>query len=97
MFVLKCFKLIIDQFVCFYDPSVFILSPMMQPVVLRGSGCLGGREGPIASELSRRNLGWTGQESLSQDDPEMWNLLQQEKDRQCRGLELIASEVRPAV
>uniref|UniRef100_A0A3P9D0K1 Serine hydroxymethyltransferase n=2 Tax=Haplochromini TaxID=319058 RepID=A0A3P9D0K1_9CICH len=36
--------------------------------------------------------GWTGQESLAQDDPEMWRLLQQEKDRQCRGLELIASE-----
>uniref|UniRef100_A0AAX7VTQ0 Serine hydroxymethyltransferase n=1 Tax=Astatotilapia calliptera TaxID=8154 RepID=A0AAX7VTQ0_ASTCA len=36
---------------------------------------------------------WTGQETLAQDDPEMWNLLQKEKDRQCRGLELIASEV----
>lgn len=37
--------------------------------------------------------GWTGQESLSDTDPEMWELLQREKDRQCRGLELIASEV----
>uniref|UniRef100_A0A673FU85 glycine hydroxymethyltransferase n=1 Tax=Sinocyclocheilus rhinocerous TaxID=307959 RepID=A0A673FU85_9TELE len=36
---------------------------------------------------------WTGQESLAQDDPEMWDLLQKEKDRQSRGLELIASEV----
>lgn len=36
---------------------------------------------------------WTGQESLSDSDPEMWELLQREKDRQCRGLELIASEV----
>uniref|UniRef100_A0A8C6WLL4 Serine hydroxymethyltransferase n=1 Tax=Neogobius melanostomus TaxID=47308 RepID=A0A8C6WLL4_9GOBI len=35
---------------------------------------------------------WTGQESLAVDDPEMWDLLQKEKDRQCRGLELIASE-----
>ncbi|KAF6340447.1 serine hydroxymethyltransferase 2 [Rhinolophus ferrumequinum] len=35
---------------------------------------------------------WTGQESLSDSDPEMWELLQREKDRQCRGLELIASE-----
>uniref|UniRef100_A0A8C7PVP7 Serine hydroxymethyltransferase n=1 Tax=Oncorhynchus mykiss TaxID=8022 RepID=A0A8C7PVP7_ONCMY len=26
------------------------------------------------------------------DDPEMWDLLRKEKDRQCRGLELIASE-----
>lgn len=39
--------------------------------------------------------GWTGQESLSDSDPEMWELLQKEKDRQCRGLELIASEVGP--
>ncbi|XP_004634504.2 serine hydroxymethyltransferase, mitochondrial [Octodon degus] len=36
--------------------------------------------------------GWTGQESLSDSDPEMWELLQKEKDRQCRGLELTASE-----
>jgi glycine hydroxymethyltransferase len=36
---------------------------------------------------------WTGQESLAEDDPEMWALLRSEKDRQCRGLELIASEV----
>lgn len=43
-----------------------------------------------AGEASR---GWTGQESLSDSDPEMWELLQREKDRQCRGLELIASEV----
>uniref|UniRef100_A0A8C6PUC1 Serine hydroxymethyltransferase n=1 Tax=Nothobranchius furzeri TaxID=105023 RepID=A0A8C6PUC1_NOTFU len=35
---------------------------------------------------------WTGQESLAEDDPEMWSLLQKEKDRQSRGLELIASE-----
>ncbi|XP_027710898.1 serine hydroxymethyltransferase, mitochondrial [Vombatus ursinus] len=42
-----------------------------------------------AGEASR---GWTGQESLSDSDPEMWELLQREKDRQCRGLELIASE-----
>lgn len=36
---------------------------------------------------------WTGQESLAESDPEMWALVQKEKDRQCRGLELIASEV----
>ncbi|KAM4795790.1 serine hydroxymethyltransferase, mitochondrial [Rhinophrynus dorsalis] len=35
---------------------------------------------------------WTGQDSLAADDPEMWNLVQKEKDRQCRGLEMIASE-----
>lgn len=36
---------------------------------------------------------WTGQESLADSDPEVWGLVQKEKDRQCRGLELIASEV----
>lgn len=71
---------------------------MLQPILLRVSRCLG-REGRVTGESCGRGLssggGWTGQESLSQDDPEMWNLLQQEKDRQCRGLELIASEVSP--
>ena len=72
-----------------YDPS-------FQPLCLRASGCAW-REGQLAVELPRRGLSgggqWTGQDSLAQDDPEMWNLLTQEKDRQCRGLELIASEV----
>lgn len=35
---------------------------------------------------------WTGNETLEQDDPEMFGLIQQEKKRQCSGLELIASE-----
>ncbi|KAK4002737.1 hypothetical protein OUZ56_004542 [Daphnia magna] len=35
---------------------------------------------------------WTGQESLAQDDPEMWALINAEKMRQKQGLELIASE-----
>jgi len=35
---------------------------------------------------------WTGQESIKEDDPEMWKLLQTEKARQKSGLELIASE-----
>lgn len=35
---------------------------------------------------------WTGQETLEDDDPEMNDLIKQEKDRQVRGLELIASE-----
>uniref|UniRef100_A0A6I8Q8G7 Serine hydroxymethyltransferase n=1 Tax=Xenopus tropicalis TaxID=8364 RepID=A0A6I8Q8G7_XENTR len=38
------------------------------------------------------NQVWTGQESLAEGDPEMWDLVQKEKDRQCRGLEMIASE-----
>uniref|UniRef100_A0A8C2JS04 glycine hydroxymethyltransferase n=1 Tax=Cyprinus carpio TaxID=7962 RepID=A0A8C2JS04_CYPCA len=45
-----------------------------------------------SAAVSDDERSWTGQESLSQDDPEMWELLQKEKDRQSRGLELIASE-----
>lgn len=45
------------------------------------------------TQTGEATRGWTGQESLSDSDPEMWELLQREKDRQCRGLELIASEV----
>lgn len=36
---------------------------------------------------------WTGQEPLAKDDPEMWELVKEEKRRQVNGLELIASEV----
>ena len=36
---------------------------------------------------------WTLQESLEEDDPEIMQLIRKEKDRQRRGLELIASEV----
>lgn len=46
-----------------------------------------------ANRTSDEDRPWTGQESLAEDDPEMWALLQKEKDRQSRGLELIASEV----
>ncbi|XP_027879680.1 serine hydroxymethyltransferase, mitochondrial-like [Xiphophorus couchianus] len=70
------------------------LRQTLRPLFLRVSGCLG-REGQVASEpcrLKHSGGGWTGQEGLAQDDPEIWSLLQQEKDRQCRGLELIASE-----
>lgn len=35
---------------------------------------------------------WTGQELLADDDPEVWDLIKQEKKRQSSGLELIASE-----
>ncbi|XP_015781487.1 serine hydroxymethyltransferase, mitochondrial [Tetranychus urticae] len=41
--------------------------------------------------ILRRTM-WTGNEPLSSSDPEMWNLIRREKDRQKRGLELIASE-----
>lgn len=35
---------------------------------------------------------WTGRESLRDVDQEMYSLLQKEKKRQIRGLEMIASE-----
>ena len=42
--------------------------------------------------LSPAGDGWNLQDDISVDDPEMYSLIQQEKDRQRRGLELIASE-----
>jgi len=42
--------------------------------------------------ISSCSLWTTGQESLAEDDPEMWGLVQEEKQRQLSGLELIASE-----
>ncbi|XP_004070395.2 serine hydroxymethyltransferase, mitochondrial [Oryzias latipes] len=77
--------------------SLSLLKTLRQRLLTRLSGVLG-TEGHFSASSRRRGLssgsssGWTGQESLAQDDPEMWSLLQQEKDRQCRGLELIASE-----
>ncbi|XP_045626472.1 LOW QUALITY PROTEIN: serine hydroxymethyltransferase, mitochondrial [Procambarus clarkii] len=41
---------------------------------------------------SRWSSGLTGNETMAEDDPEMWQLVQEEKFRQKRGLELIASE-----
>ncbi|XP_060929924.1 serine hydroxymethyltransferase, mitochondrial-like isoform X2 [Limanda limanda] len=77
------------------DMFSFMLRKTFWPLFPRVSGCLV-RDCQTTVESCRRGLssssGWTGQESLAQDDPEMWSLLQQEKDRQCRGLELIASE-----
>lgn len=52
-----------------------------------------GQQSHAATRAVDEERPWTGQDSLAQDDPEMWDLLQKEKDRQCRGLELIASEV----
>uniref|UniRef100_A0A8C5UDQ6 Serine hydroxymethyltransferase n=1 Tax=Malurus cyaneus samueli TaxID=2593467 RepID=A0A8C5UDQ6_9PASS len=50
------------------------------------------QHGRAAAAATGHVPGWTGQESLAESDPEIWNLVQKEKDRQCRGLELIASE-----
>ncbi len=41
----------------------------------------------------RHDHHWTGNELLENDDPEMYSLIRQEKERQRNGLELIASEV----
>ncbi|PFX30489.1 Serine hydroxymethyltransferase, mitochondrial [Stylophora pistillata] len=46
----------------------------------------------LCRSTSVRATIWTGQEKLEDDDPQMYDLIQQEKDRQVRGLELIASE-----
>lgn len=37
---------------------------------------------------------WTGQEPLPKEDPEIYELIKEEKRRQINGLELIASEVK---
>ncbi|KAK2727714.1 serine hydroxymethyltransferase, mitochondrial-like isoform X2 [Artemia franciscana] len=47
---------------------------------------------PLLRLTTSRSYAWTGQESLAEDDPEMWQLISQEKRRQMEGLELIASE-----
>lgn len=47
--------------------------------------------GVLRRESPLRML-WTGNEPLSADDPEMWDLVKAEKMRQKSGLELIASE-----
>ncbi|XP_031949815.1 serine hydroxymethyltransferase, mitochondrial [Corvus moneduloides] len=58
-----------------------------------GTGSQRAQHGPAAATAAAGHVpGWTGQESLAESDPEMWSLVQKEKDRQCRGLELIASE-----
>ncbi|XP_041330673.1 serine hydroxymethyltransferase, mitochondrial [Pyrgilauda ruficollis] len=57
-----------------------------------GTGPRRAQHGPAAAAAPGQCPGWTGQESLAQSDPELWSLVQKEKDRQCRGLELIASE-----
>ena len=37
---------------------------------------------------------WTGKDTLAENDPEIKAIIEREKDRQTRGLELIASEVK---
>ena len=36
---------------------------------------------------------WTGQEPLSQDDPDVYAIIKREKEKQRRGLAMIPSEV----
>lgn len=66
--------------------------PLCQRIPIRLS--VRGQQSQASTHAVDEDCSWTGQESLAQDDPEMWDLLQKEKDRQCRGLELIASEVK---
>lgn len=72
---------------------LFFLPICPQPVCQRVSVTLRAQHS-AAARAPDHDRPWTGQDSLAQDDPEMWELLQKEKDRQCRGLELIASEVK---
>jgi glycine hydroxymethyltransferase len=48
--------------------------------------------GTISRNLNKMAAMWTGQEPLAQDDPEIFELVKEEKRRQKSGLELIASE-----
>ncbi|XP_035244430.1 serine hydroxymethyltransferase, mitochondrial isoform X1 [Anguilla anguilla] len=72
------------------------LKQLARPLCRRAPApaCLGVRaqHSQPASRAADFEKPWTGQDSLATDDPEMWDLLLREKDRQCRGLELIASE-----
>merc|ERR1712055_534651 len=63
------------------------LLPVTMFVARRLLGSLPGARG----SSSRCSI-WTGQESLAEDDPEMYELVREEKRRQLSGLELIASE-----
>ncbi|CAF0732409.1 unnamed protein product [Rotaria sp. Silwood1] len=45
-----------------------------------------------AQQINSRRLIWTGRELLRDTDPEMYELIQKEKNRQKSGLEMIASE-----
>ena len=71
------------------------LCPLPQPLRQRSplALCVRGQQSQAAPRPVEEERPWTGQETLAEDDPEMWALIQSEKDRQCRGLELIASEV----
>ncbi|KAK7076962.1 Serine hydroxymethyltransferase 2 [Halocaridina rubra] len=55
-----------------------------------------GASNPSGWRVALGNYRWasslTGNETLAEDDPEVWQLVQEEKYRQRRGLELIASE-----
>ncbi|XP_015199812.1 serine hydroxymethyltransferase, mitochondrial [Lepisosteus oculatus] len=71
------------------------LRQFARPLVRRlPCATVAGARGQHAQPVAQRSEGpqWTGRESLAADDPEMWDLVQKEKDRQLRGLELIASE-----
>ena len=90
----------LDCFPFFVSP-LFLLTPLTvclrpQPLCHRAPllASVRGQQSHAADHTSNEDRPWTGQDSLAQDDPEMWYLLQKEKDRQCRGLELIASEVK---
>ncbi|XP_047493182.1 serine hydroxymethyltransferase, mitochondrial-like [Penaeus chinensis] len=64
-------------------------SRILRQLLNNGSGLKSARSAAIGFRCSSS---LTGNETLAEDDPEVWQLVQQEKYRQKRGLELIASE-----
>merc|ERR1711887_103099 len=65
--------------------------PALLPVTMFVARRLLGSVPGARGSASRCSI-WTGQESLAEDDPEMYELVREEKRRQLSGLELIASE-----
>ena len=57
--------------------GVRVMTPLTGGQVTQG--LTGGQVTPVLTQVCSK---WTGQESLAQDDPEMWSLVQQEKQRQ---------------
>ncbi|XP_076825276.1 serine hydroxymethyltransferase, mitochondrial-like [Clavelina lepadiformis] len=59
--------------------------------LVRSSSGLAGKKA-FAASFNRHAASWNGSMPLEQDDPEITGIIRREKDRQVRGLELIASE-----
>ncbi|XP_069509670.1 serine hydroxymethyltransferase, mitochondrial [Ambystoma mexicanum] len=72
--------------------SVCVIRRLVRPLARKSQAVLAAPTRAQHSAPASHAGQWRGQESLAEDDPEVWDLVKREKDRQCRGLELIASE-----